>query len=155
MTGRGRSRGGAAMGFLPGVLAGVLLASPVLAGGVVETGTSASRPYERAIRSPRLAQVKQLQAVPQGEGILLRWSPVAGCDGYRIYHEESGKVRRDSPRIDVDRQVNPYLFVDVARGEWYSFRVSALRVGKEGPLSKPASVQMLGESATVLSDCGK
>jgi hypothetical protein len=141
------------MVLMPGILAGVLLVSPALAGGGI--GVSVPSPRVRATHPPRVVQVRQLQAAPQGEGILLRWSPVAGCDGYRIYHEASGKVRRDSPRFDVDPQGNPHLFVDVTLGEWYSFRVSALRGGKEGPLSAQASVQMPGEAAAVLSDCGK
>jgi fibronectin type 3 domain-containing protein len=92
------------------------------------------------------ARVTQLQGVQQGEGILLSWQKVDGCDSYRIYHEKGDSLQPGSYWVDVHAGQNSYLFTETAMNESYSFRVSALNGRQEGPLSTQVTVTMKGNS---------
>jgi hypothetical protein len=105
--------------------------------------------------SQKLTKVKHLRAELQSGGVLLKWRPVAGCDGYRIYHARGKKVRWDSAWVDVDSQQASYLFTEVTTGESYSFQVSALRGDKEGKASAQVTVKITGEISNVRSDTAK
>lgn len=102
-----------------------------------------------------LAKVKHLRAELHSGGVLLKWRPVAGCDGYRIYYARGKKVLWDSPWVDVNSQQTSYLFTEVTTGESYSFQVSTLRGDKEGKASAQATVKVIGEISNVRSDTAK
>ena len=96
-----------------------------------------------------------LTAVSQRDGILLRWRTVAGCDGYRVYHEQGTELKPDSLWFDVDGAQTTALFQEVSPGESYTFRVSAVYGKKEQFLSAPVTVRMKDKSAMGKSDTGK
>lgn len=101
------------------------------------------------------AKVTHLQAVQQGDGILLSWQAVAGCDSYRIYHEKGKKLHRDSFWVDIGSSQTSYLFTEVSPGKRYSFRVSAHYGKKEGRLSALVRVLMKQNTKAGPSDTGK
>lgn len=120
------------------------------------TATAAERPTRRIGLPPPLATATKLYAQQQGDGIMLRWEVVAGCDGYRVYHEAGDALLPGSAWFDVNGPTtSSHQFTDVVASGHYSFRVSAMHGGEEGPASPLVTVIMKGKKTSVRSDAGK
>lgn len=100
----------------------------------------------RSSRQHVPAQVTRLQGVQKGDGILLSWQKVDGCDSYRIYHDKGNSIGPGSYWVDVHGSQSGYLFTEAAMNESYSFRVSAMNGRYEGPLSTQVTVTMKDKS---------
>jgi len=90
-----------------------------------------------SLTAGKLPPPKGLTASSMAGGVLLKWKPVSGSAGYRIYWEEGGRVSRCSNRIDdlPPDQVS-YRMEHLSAGVAYRFRVSTLSGTEEGPLSR-------------------
>lgn len=80
---------------------------------------------------------KKLQAIPEEGGVRLKWKPVEGCDGYRLYWAGPGHVTRSRAQVT---EVSPgHLQCKVSSlmpGVSYGFKVCALRSCVEGQMSR-------------------
>lgn len=120
---------------------------------ITRTTTAAERPTKRIGLPPPAATVTKLYAMQQGDGIMLRWETVAGCDGYRIYHEAGDELHAGSSWVDVTE--SGYLFSGVVPSGHYSFRVAALYGKSERAISQRVTVIMKDKKTPVRSDRGK
>lgn len=136
---------------LLGILA---LLGVVAVTGVDAANDGADKHDQKGQQNRRLQAVKRLNALQQGSVIMLRWQPVPGCDGYRVYHEASDELTPYSPWYYVDASQTSTRFSDVAAGGHYTFSVSGTYGKTEGPRSKPVTV-IMKETRTGPSDTAK
>lgn len=111
--------------------------------------------FWRSAYLPHPPKVASLESVQEADGIHLIWKPVAGCSGYRISYIKLDNSGSNSLWLDVDASQTTYLFKDVSAGDRYSFRISALSGGEEGPPSTPVNVLVKEKTAAKPSDLGK
>lgn len=103
---------------------------------------------ERALPPP-----KNIRITPLVAGALLRWSPVKGSAGYRVYWGREGLVSRcSSGTADVPPDLVNCRFRHLVPGAAYRFRVCTLTATREGPLSRQVGVKPKAGTATRPSD---
>lgn len=136
------------------VIAILALVSAVAVNSAGASNGGADSRAQKGQQSRQMQMVKRLNAVQQGSAIMLRWQPVPGCDGYRVYHEAGNSLSPDSLWFYVDVSQTTTPFSDVSAGGYYTFRISATYGRVEGPPSKPVTV-IMKEARTGPSDTAK
>lgn len=112
---------------------------------------SAGRTAAESVAAP-LSAPTGLHAILHDHGATLKWQPVKGAEGYRIYRDQDKAVAPFSPSLESVTADHLTVEVnDLSGGAAYSFAVSAIRSFEESPLSQRIGIQ-LAESGKPLSE---
>ena len=102
-----------------------------------------------------LPVVQGVRATADVGKVKLNWHPVPRSDGYRIYCASEADGYPKTLRHDVAAHPTAYEYADLKAGTTYTFRISALRRGKEGPASLPTTVTPTSAATTGPSDSAR
>ncbi len=97
-----------------------------------------------------LAAPANLRVAIGADRITLRWDPVAGAEGYRVYWNQSGQVTVHDAWLDLPDGQLSYLHRDLLPGQRYHYRLAALGGDAPGQLSAEIGV-ILPDGATASS----
>jgi hypothetical protein len=133
----------------------ILLLLALVAGGSVQRASGAGLAKRIGKPLPQ-ATSSTLYAHQQGDGIVLRWTIVPNCDGYRLYHQSGDSLQADTPWVYISGAMSStHQYDNVVPGGHYSFGITPVNGTEEGPLSAAVTVIMKTKQASVPSDMGK